>query len=627
MNLARLARELGYIAERARSAAEQVGETRVLARVLTAAEDAIERANANDLTLLEGWQVPEDPGIRDDFLDAAGLRPAHVAINRALQGDRDLLVTFAEPWTRHEATWLPPSVPELEYELVALRGEMAAAAFTLSNAADTAIDCEITVEGLPADDFALSLRRQVYLETWYQRAESGIYDAMPLVPGDPDSGWSVSVPPGGSVRLHLAIDIGAEARETRGSIIVRAGDDQQSLDLAMNVLPATPPALEPLQYCSFVYPPLNVGGHHPRQAARHMGSLARTIMEFPYMPEATWTEDGALVEADFSRYDQWMDDWGPHIERMMIYWVGDIEIDEDTTLVQHSPEWRRAYIEILQAWLEHAAERGYAIDRFCALVVDELHSASLDASPDQHVLDSAETMRQVKAAIPDLDLLQTLTYYAFPADVEQMAPYIDIAVIARPWPEQLTRNAPPTYNPRRAWDEQIEPLLQARMAEGMELLSYHVASGKSDDLLRWNHAYPILMLAEGMTGVGHWAYNVARASTWHDWDGTGAVRLDYSFIYDGTEANARNERFNPTGEVIVPSIRWEALREGYQVAHLLVWLRRRQADVELGGERSAAIDDLWSSVADLATAEDLSVAEINTLADRTRRLWADVAPE
>ncbi|MFW5867414.1 MAG: hypothetical protein ACOCX2_06330, partial [Armatimonadota bacterium] len=226
-------------------------------------------------------------------------------------------------------------------------------------------------------------------------------------------------------------------------------------------------------------------------------------------------------------------------------------------------------------------------------------------------------------AIPELEIFQTLTYYAFPADVEVIAPTLDFACVALPWPEKLSRNAPPTYNPRQAWADEIGPAFEQRREEtGMTLGSYHVASGKSDELLAWNYGYPLIALAKGMTGVGHWAYNVGRASTWHDWDGTGAVRLDYIFVYDGAEGHPRNRRYNPTGELVVPSIRWEALREGIQAAKLLLALREAREADGISAALAGEVDALWAELDGLEPgSERFSPEFVADVAERARILW------
>lgn len=620
-DLNRLAREWGYVQARAQAAAALMGETWITTHLATSADQRLAAANAGDLSLLARWERPDDPGMRADLLDAVpSLRWCNEMALRAVQGDT-LLATFEDPWTRHEPTWLPPREPVHEARLVALRGEQTAAALTLSNATDAPIACAISIDGLDAPGFTVTLRRQVYLETWYGREKSGIYDAMPALPRDP---WPLTLKPGDAVRIHVQIAVGESADSADAAIVIHPErGEQHRLALRVEVLPAAPPAQSSFEHVAFLYPELTVCAHSPEAASADLGAHHVTMIEFPYMPPATFTDEGELIAADFARHDRWLDTYAPNVARMMIFWHGDIERPDGTVWAMHSPEWRRAYVSLLRGWLAHCAERGYGPERFVLLVADELHSEHLDVAPDDHVRDVVETMRQVHEAIPELAIYQTLTYYAFPADVELMAPVTDFACVALPWPEKLTRNAPPTYHPRQAWAEEIGPRLRGRRAEGMTLGSYHVASGKSDDLLRWNYGYPLIALGQGMTGVGHWAYNVARASTWHDWDGTGEVRLDYSFVYDGAENSPRNRALNPTGELVVPSIRWEALREGIQVAKLLLALREQRAGGELPAALAGEVDALWHDIDGLsADDERLTPQFVTEIAERTRRAWA-----
>jgi len=606
--LNRVAREWTYVVERVENARTILDDPNALQDVLDRAQAIIKRAEDGDASLLEppGEAMPDD------------------AIFAATQGDRPLMASFVHPWTRHEPSYVPPLEPDERAQITALRGEQTAAAFTLS-ATGAAQNCRISVEGLDPEQFDVTLRRQVYLETWYHREKSGIYDAMPRVP-EADGGWSLALKPGEAVRLHLAIAVGESARDATATITVRSHTGvEQTLRLDVNALPAAPPAQSRFEHVSFLYPELTVCARSPEEASADLGAHHVTMIEFPYLPKATFTPEGELIEADFSRHDRWLDIYAPNVRRMMIFWRGDIELDEEgeNVLVEHSPQWRRALIEVLQAWLAHSAERGYGPERFVALIADETHSEHLDVAPDEHVQAVAETMRQVHAAIPELAIFQTLTYYAFPADVEQIAPTLDFACMALPWPEKLSRNAPPTYNPRLAWDEEIGPrFMQRRDEAGMTLGSYHVASGKSDNLLAWNYAYPLIALGKGMTGVGHWAYNIARASTWHDWDGTGAVRLDYSFVYDGAEDHLRNRLLNPTGERVVPSIRWEALREGIQVAKLLLALRDARDAGELPADQAAEVDALFAQLDGLGPdSERLSPEFVAEIAQRARQAW------
>ena len=60
-------------------------------------------------------------------------------------------------------------------------------------------------------------------------------------------------------------------------------------------------------------------------------------------------------------------------------------------------------------------------------------------------------------------------------------------------------------------------------------------------------AYPLRAFGAGERGVGTWAYNVPRGTTWDDTE-TG---VDYILVYDGKEDHPTNRALNPTGEVVV----------------------------------------------------------------------------
>jgi hypothetical protein len=198
-----------------------------------------------------------------------------------------------------------------------------------------------------------------------------------------------------------------------------------------------------------------------------------------------------------------------------------------------------------------------------------------------------------------------------------MAPHLDVALPVFDWPAKLMRNAPPSYNPRKAFTESIWPMLNAeREKRSMEIWSYHVASGKSDDVLLDNRAYPIRAVGAGMTGVGTWAYNVYTGSTWDDTDGRPWV--DYIYVYDGGEDHPLNNQLNPTGERVVPSVRWEALRAGIQDARLLLHLKTVAARDTCQADLKVDIQDLLNRVEGMAADDGAiswtAVAEVARLA-------------
>jgi hypothetical protein len=126
----------------------------------------------------------------------------------------------------------------------------------------------------------------------------------------------------------------------------------------------------------------------------------------------------------------------------------------------------------------------------------------------------------------------------------------------------------------------------------MEIWSYHVAPGRSEAVL-WNRAYAISTAANDIHGIAFWAYNVHRGSMWDDTDGG---LLDYNFVYDGTEEHPLAKQWNVTGEKVVPSLRWEAVRAGIQDADIIMELQRRVQNNKLPKEQKQRIEKILATV-------------------------------
>ena len=177
-----------------------------------------------------------------------------------------------------------------------------------------------------------------------------------------------------------------------------------------------------------------------------------------------------------------------------------------------------------------------------------------------------------RTAVPDATLVTTICDYAFPEDVRLLIPAADIVPVALPYRFRLPRNAPPSYNPQNTLKNVVWPLLKDLEKKGkVQPWSYHCSSGKKGNVLTFYRAWPITQVGMGRQGTGHWAYDDIGGSSWVDTDGK---RLDFLFNYDGTEKNPINEHMNPTKEILVPSIRYEALRAGLQDARILMDLKK-----------------------------------------------------
>lgn len=607
----RVDREWGYLHRRAELAQELLGTETSAKDVLKVAREVQDRCFAGQAAVL---------GETEPLKRSLGTLSAQ--INRALSPDADLAVSFAEPYGRLEPYGLVPAAPVRETELQVLPGEYHAAGLVVANCLDKSETASVSVEGLPADRFSCRVRRQTFLETWYKRENERLADPLCLLPSDQGE-WKLTLEPGEVAKLYLSIHCLEKCADVDAKVRIKSASGTISeLELGIRVAGEQSPQSVQFGHTAFIYP----GQDRWRKAtAADLGAHGVNRMEFTHLPPCKFSKEGKLIEANFSRHEAWLKAYSPHVEKMMIFWPAygnGFTCADGTKLELLTEPGHKALVNLLRAFFERMAGLGYGMDRFAILPFDETHSKTLESSPDENVAKTVEVMKLLREEFPDLEIMMTLTYYAFPQDIAAMAPYLDVAVPILGWPVKLTRNAPPSYNPRKAFAESIWPLLSAqRRKRGMRIWSYLVAPGKSDDVLLNNRAYPIRAVGSGMTGIGTWAYNAYTGSTWDDTDGQPWV--DYIFVYDGGEDHPLNKQSNPTGESVVPSIRWEALRAGIQDARLLLYLKNVALEEKCPPDLKAEVQQLLDAVGAIATGDDPVTWEaVARVSQQARQLYA-----
>ena len=626
--LTRLAREYGYLRKRSLAAAERFPDSAAaLEGVAARAGEEMEAARDGMPALLTDAE--------QRYQDIAA---NHARIN-ALFGAEPFHCRWAPACERLQPDAVPPP-PGVVPQLVALRDEFVAVGIDLLNPLSSDLPLTLTVavgEGVAGD---LQLRRQVFMETWYKKAETRISDPLPLLSRG-DAGWALTVPPGGSERLYLSMKTSMDAgpRESVRVTIGGPGGAVETLSCVVTVLPYVFPREPRFEHVQFMYPDKEPALSHPAEVARDLAVHGVSGIEFPYLPKVSFAPTGELVSADFahSLQAEWMTVYGSRLPILMMFWEGRYKrfpvagaeetfldyTDEEGNL---TPEFRRAYVELLAAWLEFARSRGFGVDRFLMLADDEPSSKEdVDNAPGKEVRRTLELYRLTRQAAPDLRIAVTLSDYATPPDVAVLAPAVDAIFPLWPYREKLTRWVPPDYRPRVAFEETIYPILaRERETRGLDVWSYHIDPGKSAPVLTSARAYPLIAAGLGFTGVATWAYNVKRGQSWDDTD---EGLLDYIFIYDGTEDHPLNKRVNPSGEIVVPSIRWEAMRLGWQDAQIVNWLRERaKARPDSGLKRR--VDALLRPPA--LWARDPSKATFRAVRDigrAARRLFAEIRSE
>lgn len=561
-------REWRYLHQRAAAARKVAPADESVRAVMSEAQSILDRCFAGERTMLSSA-----PRLTER------LRELSAQVNAAVHPGAPVAVSFCGPYEPLGPGEIMSPEPGREATLVALPGEYRAAGLMLANGAEAPTQCRLRVEGLPDEGVHLSIRKQCFMENWYTKERERVADPLTLLANE-GGAWTTLLQRGEIARLAIGLHFDGAPRQIAATVVVAPdGAGETRLPLRISVPGVETPAPGAFGHTAFIYPTSNVAAHSRDLVAADLGAHDVSLMEFPSLPPCRFSEEGELLSVDFGTQEAWMKSYCPHVQSMLLFWAPAYDkfaCGEEKFLEPHSEAWNRALIELMGALFKAAEGWGYGMDRFVLLPYDEPSSGVYADSPNEKIEHLVSVMRLCREQFPDLRQAVTLSNYTYPADLEACLPYIDIALPHWPLPEQLpAKNAPETYSPRQAFTDTMLPMLQAeREKRGMRIWSYHVAGGKADDALLYNRAYPVRAFGAGQRGVGTWAYNVPRGTTWDDTE-TG---VDYIFVYDGKEDHPTNRALNPTGEIVVPSIRWEGLREGIQDARILVALETALAD-------------------------------------------------
>lgn len=523
----------------------------------------------------------------------------------------------------------PDAIPiksTFDGKILSLRGEHQAIGIDIANAEDAPQKIDIKVQGLP-NGCGINWRRQVFTETWYTKGKTLISDPLTQLPGGKST--FITIDSGEMARLFGDIEVGENANAGNYPVTISLTGSNNSTETQTVDLQILPQAAPPQRMTNYAFGYINDFpiSNNTAKAIKDLEDHGVTDIEWAFMPPATFDKNGNLLKVDFNSYDKLLKDFAPSKIRLNTFWqpaYNSMKMDDGTDLKVLSPEWKNAIVQLLKAWVKNAGEHGVSADRITILTADEIHSHALESSPDESIQQYVEIAKLFHDKIPGLKNYLTLSFYAFPNDVKAVLPYVDVILPHMPLPTQLTRNAPPTYNPRKAFTEEIYPLLfEAQKERGLKISSYHVAAGRTDDALQWNRFYPVLAAATGHTGIGYWAYNGFRGNTWDDTDGG---LLDYNFVYNGAEKNPVCEKYNVTGEIIVPSIRWQAVRAGLQDANIILALQNAVDAGKLSASQRTNFESLLAEAENhdgpqRDSTNDISIAEMQSFSRKLRALY------
>lgn len=524
----------------------------------------------------------------------------------------------------------PDAIPvksTFDGKVLSLRGEHQAFGIDIANATNAPQKIAINVQGLP-DGCNINWRRQVFTETWYTKGKTLLADPLTQLPNNNKSTF-INVDNGEIARLFADIEINKTAKAGNYPLtITLTGNNQNAETQTVNlqILPQAAPTPRMTHY-EFGYNSAFPIANYTADAVKDLVSHGVTDIEWAYMPPAVFDTQGNLQTVNFASYNKMLEKFSSSSIRLNIFWQPSylkFKTTDGSYLKVLSPEWKNALVQIINAWIKDAQEHHIPPAQITILTKDEIHSHSLDSSPDASIDEYVQIAKLLHEKIPNLKNYLTLTFYAFPNDVKAVLPYVDVVMPHMPQPEKLTRNAPPSYNPYKTFNDEIYPMLFAEQKKrGLIISSYHVAAGRSDNLLQWNRFYPVLAAATDHTGIAFWAYNGSRGSSWDDTD---KGLLDYNFVYNGKEKNPLCQKYNITGETIVPSIRWEAVRSGLQDANIILALQKAKLTTAQQAEFATLLAEAQKhNGPQRSSTNDISLTEMQELSRQLRKLYTGLS--
>ncbi len=267
---------------------------------------------------------------------------------------------------------------------------------------------------------------------------------------------------------------------------------------------------------------------------RDQASHGTNVFVSSFVPHARFDEKGNLVgPIDYAAHDDYVRPHAPH--GLLLF--------QHTGVVQGptglgSPAYRTAHLSLLRAWVAHLAQMGVGYDGFALYPVDE---PGLRDGLVETYLQYAKLARE---ADPKIQMYTDPVARITLDQLRQMLPYVDI------WcPNRFGFLLGPGKDK-----------LELMQSSGKTLWNYECAgNAKHQSPLGYYRGQAWLAWHHGLTGIGFWSYCTSSADPWYRPQAT----LDYLLIYPG--------------QGVVPSKRWEAIRDGIEDYGMLTALREAVA--------------------------------------------------
>jgi len=472
------------------------------------------------------------------------------------------------------------SANEIKIENLYL-GEADQGAFIVSSRLKEPVRVRVTVQ----TPFAGSIVLREVVETGTVNGESAA-DALPALG---DAGL-VTVPAGGAVKIWVSADArGARPGAFPGTVRITPLDKRiaaMELALKLDIPNLAMPSEMPLKLCTWDYVPNKM---FPRRTPEVLDDMVRHgVNVFPrstVMPQGTVDAEGGLA-IDWTPLDKELDLLAGRGIILFQFLHPPIRFPAGVS----APAQRRAEIAYLHAFRDHLKARGRGYSDYAFYPIDE---PGLDYGPNTaNLVDAGRLYREADPLFRIYtDPVPSLSW----KDFERIWPYVDI------WaPSMRLVSGIPSGDPR----------IKRIMASGKTLWSYEcVSQVKSLSPLRYNRANAWRAKFYGLTGLGFWTHSTIEYDPWLAGKG---INDEYALVYPG--------------ELPVPSVRWEAVRDGMEDVAAITLLERRMETHRRAGTKPDLVrqagDLIRRALADIAAlADEPFIESRDFLGAGDRRIW------
>jgi outer membrane protein assembly factor BamB len=467
--------------------------------------------------------------------------------------------------------------------------EVDQAAFVVASTYEDPIRVRIVLDPLQTDTGERFAGSVVLREVVSTRTENGerAADAIPTL----NDARVVLLPSHYSAKIWVSADAqDAKMGRYRGRLHLLPLDGSIApieLSMHIEVVDLEMPQEFPLTLCTWDYVPNQWYSTRLADVFRDMESHGVNV--FPRstgMPPAKADREGNLT-MDFVPLDRQLDELAGRGQILLHVGVPQIDFESPPSDEIKS----QAQLRYLHALRDHLTKRGLDYRDYAFYPVDE---PGLDHNAAKGVETLIEAARVIRAADPKFriytDPVVTLAWSHY----EQIEPLIDV------WCPNMR-----LVNGLLARDPRIERIMKS----GKPVWSYEcVPLVKSLSPLRYNRANAWRAKYFGLDGIGFWTHSTTTQDPWMpSKEGT----AEYALVYPGVGP--------------IPSVRWEAVRDGLEDVAAMGLLEKEMADCRARGVRPALVTEaekvLRTAQTDIMELSDLVFIENFYLKKSDRRIW------